>query len=54
MTLTPPTTSIRQSAGYVRRPSSPADFILVGATTRDPEEISPALRSRAQESSSML
>ncbi|MGI6633325.1 MAG: Lon family ATP-dependent protease [Bacillota bacterium] len=37
---------------YVRRlfeKGAPADFILVGATTRDPEEISPALRSRAAE-----
>jgi len=36
---------------YVRRlfqEGAPADFILVGATTRDPEEISPALRSRCQ------
>jgi ATP-dependent Lon protease len=28
---------------------APADFILVGATTRDPEEISPAFRSRCAE-----
>lgn len=28
---------------------APADFILIGATTRDPEEINPALRSRAAE-----
>lgn len=37
---------------YVRRlfeRGAPADFILVGATTRDPEEISPALRSRCAE-----
>lgn len=37
---------------YVRRlfrDGAPADFILVGATTREPEEISPALRSRCQE-----
>ena len=37
---------------YVRRlfeKGAPADFILVGATTRDPEEISPALRSRTAE-----
>jgi ATP-dependent Lon protease len=37
---------------YVRRlfeSGAPADFILVGATTRDPEEISPALRSRCAE-----
>lgn len=37
---------------YVRRlfqKGAPADFILVGATTRDPELISPALRSRCAE-----
>ncbi len=37
---------------YVKRlfeQGAPADFILVGATTRDPEEISPALRSRTAE-----
>lgn len=37
---------------YVRHLFShgaPADFVLVGATTRDPEEISPALRSRCAE-----
>lgn len=37
---------------YVRRlfsQGAPADFILVGATTRDPEDISPALRSRCAE-----
>lgn len=28
---------------------APADFILVGATTRDPSEVSPALRSRCAE-----
>ncbi|OLZ09304.1 Lon family ATP-dependent protease [Sulfobacillus thermosulfidooxidans] len=28
---------------------APADFILIGATTRSPEEISPALRSRCAE-----
>lgn len=28
---------------------APADFILIGATTSDPENISPALRSRSQE-----
>jgi ATP-dependent Lon protease len=28
---------------------APADFILIGATTRDPAEISPALRSRCAE-----
>ena len=37
---------------YVRRlfeQGAPADFIMVGATTRDPDEISPALRSRCAE-----
>ena len=28
---------------------APADFILIGATTRDPSELNPALRSRAAE-----
>src|SRR5690606_9819732 len=28
---------------------APADFILIGATTRRPEEINPALRSRCAE-----
>ena len=44
---------IRRTPGpeYVKSCLSrcPADFILVGATTRDPEEISPALRSRTAE-----
>ncbi|MDA8195061.1 MAG: Lon family ATP-dependent protease [Thermaerobacter sp.] len=31
------------------RDGAPADFVLVGATTRSPEEISPALRSRCAE-----
>ena len=37
---------------YVRRlfeKGAPADIVMVGATTRDPEEISPALRSRCAE-----
>ena len=37
---------------YVRKlftEGAPADFVLIGATTRDPDEISPALRSRATE-----
>ena len=37
---------------YVRRlftQGAPADFVMVGATTRDPSEISPALRSRCAE-----
>ena len=28
---------------------APADFVLIGATTRDPEELNPALRSRCAE-----
>ncbi len=28
---------------------APADFILIGATTRSPEEINPAIRSRCSE-----
>lgn len=37
---------------YVKRlfsKGAPADFILIGATTREPEELSPALRSRCAE-----
>jgi ATP-dependent Lon protease len=37
---------------YVRKlfeEGAPADFVLIGATTRSPEEISPALRSRCAE-----
>ncbi len=37
---------------YIRKlfeEGAPADFVLIGATTRDPEEISPALRSRCAE-----
>lgn len=37
---------------YVKRlfeQGAPADFVLIGATTRDPEEISPTLRSRCAE-----
>jgi len=37
---------------YVKRlfeQGAPADFVLIGATTRDPSQISPALRSRAAE-----
>ncbi|MBE3590971.1 MAG: ATP-dependent protease, Lon family [Firmicutes bacterium] len=31
------------------REGAPADFVLIGATTRDPEDITPALRSRCAE-----
>ena len=37
---------------YIRKlftEGAPADFILVGATTRDPEDINPAIRSRCAE-----
>lgn len=37
---------------YIRklfREGAPADFILIGATTRQPEEINPAIRSRCAE-----
>lgn len=37
---------------YIRKlfeEGAPADFILIGATTRDPEEIHPAIRSRCAE-----
>ncbi|MGH2436017.1 MAG: Lon family ATP-dependent protease, partial [bacterium] len=41
-----------QLPGYVKRlfeQGAPADFILIGATTKEPEEISPTLRSRCAE-----
>ncbi|MEA4882803.1 MAG: Lon family ATP-dependent protease [Clostridia bacterium] len=37
---------------YIRKlfeEGAPADFVLIGATTRDPSELSPALRSRTAE-----
>lgn len=37
---------------YIRKlftEGAPADFILIGATTRDPEDLTPALRSRCAE-----
>ncbi|MGQ9779637.1 MAG: Lon family ATP-dependent protease [Bacillota bacterium] len=37
---------------YIRKlflEGAPADFVLIGATTREPEEINPALRSRTAE-----
>ncbi|MGB4007033.1 MAG: Lon family ATP-dependent protease [Bacillota bacterium] len=37
---------------YIKRlfeEGAPADFVLIGATTRDPSELSPALRSRTAE-----
>lgn len=41
-----------QSPAYVRRlfeEGAPADFVLIGATTKEPDEISPTLRSRCAE-----
>ncbi len=41
-----------QVPAYVRRlfeQGAPADFVLIGATTRDPEELPPTLRSRCAE-----
>ena len=38
--------------GYIKKlfeAGAPADFILIGATTKEPEEISPTLRSRCAE-----
>ncbi len=34
---------------YLFEKGAPADFVLIGATTREPEEISPTLRSRCAE-----
>ena len=34
---------------YLFDKGAPADFVLIGATTREPEEINPALRSRCTE-----
>lgn len=34
---------------YLFQNGAPADFVLIGATTRDPSEINPALRSRCTE-----
>ena len=41
-----------QTPKYIKKlfdEGAPADFILIGATTRDPSEINPALRSRCAE-----
>jgi len=41
-----------QLPGYIRRlfaEGAPADFLLIGATTKEPDEISPTLRSRCAE-----
>src|SRR3712207_618315 len=42
-TLFPYTTLFRSENG------APADFVLIGATTREPKDINPALRSRCTE-----
>lgn len=42
----------KNTPAYIKKlfeDGAPADFILIGATTRQPEEISPALRSRCTE-----
>lgn len=41
--------SIPKYIKYLFDKGAPADFILIGATTRDPSEINPALRSRCTE-----
>ncbi len=44
--------SLPNVPAYVRklfREGAPADFVLIGATTRDPDEIDPAIRSRCAE-----
>ncbi|KAB2953863.1 ATP-dependent protease, Lon family [Heliorestis acidaminivorans] len=45
----PSDTNIPQWIKKIFETGAPADFILVGATTRDPSEINPALRSRCAE-----
>ena len=41
--------SVPQYIKHLFDKGAPADFILIGATTRDPEELNPALRSRCGE-----
>ncbi|MFZ5645034.1 MAG: Lon family ATP-dependent protease [Bacillota bacterium] len=45
----PHDSSVPQYVKKLFEDGAPADFILIGATTRDPEEISPAIRSRCAE-----
>ncbi|HBX23884.1 MAG TPA: ATP-dependent protease, Lon family [Desulfotomaculum sp.] len=45
----PTETNIPQYIKKLFESGAPADFILIGATTRDPEEINPAIRSRCAE-----
>ncbi|OAT80864.1 Lon family ATP-dependent protease [Desulfotomaculum copahuensis] len=45
----PHDTGVPQYVRKIFEEGAPADFILIGATTREPEEISPAIRSRCAE-----
>lgn len=45
----PSDTNIPQYIRKLFEEGAPADFILIGATTREPEEINPAIRSRCAE-----
>jgi len=45
----PHETNIPQYIKKIFEEGAPADFILIGATTRDPEDINPAIRSRCAE-----
>lgn len=45
----PSETNIPQYIKKLFEAGAPADFILIGATTREPEEINPAIRSRCAE-----
>ncbi|MFZ5631966.1 MAG: Lon family ATP-dependent protease [Bacillota bacterium] len=45
----PHDSSVPQYVKKLFEEGAPADFILIGATTRDPEDISPAIRSRCAE-----
>jgi len=45
----PSETNIPQYIRKLFEAGAPADFILIGATTREPEEINPAIRSRCAE-----
>ncbi|MCL2337157.1 MAG: Lon family ATP-dependent protease [Firmicutes bacterium] len=45
----PSETNIPQYIKKLFEDGAPADFILIGATTREPEEINPAIRSRCAE-----
>ncbi|PSR33941.1 MAG: ATP-dependent protease, Lon family [Sulfobacillus benefaciens] len=45
----PQDANVPQYVHKLFKEGAPADFVLIGATTRSPEEISPALRSRCAE-----